>query len=370
MKRLHYFGALALLAMTASCDKDNGGVIEPNNPDDVIVWEYSTAYKLNGNISSIKRMDGDDVIIEEFDKNGRLTHINEVYFDAVYSYNADGRLVKVVRTDYGGDGQSPQVENVSTTVYEYGNGDKCVPNMLDNDDFYMISEAGLIRGLSKISVTNTNTDRGIDEEAKLTFQPDGNLLVTIHYKFPWGDTYDNSWTMEYKDGMPYQAKDDGTFFGPVKYQSNGMFDSFECGIYDNNGEIYSKERHTYVKGVKFMLEEKSEGWGFVMDTSGESTFKQSYQWDYKYDKDFNKIEETGWGYDRGNKVDYHQTWAYDSHGNVVSRHSTGVDGIYGQPYDHTTTFTYTYDSKGNWTSFEEYEDGQLINSASRIIEYY
>lgn len=83
----------------------------------------------------------------------------------------------------------------------------------------------------------------------------------------------------------------------------------------------------------------------------------------KYDSHGLEIEHTYFRKDRSST-----TWksAYDEHGNMTSR--TTIPEA--SKYDAPMFIRYEYDKKGNWTKWDKYQNGNLLESRTRSISYY
>ncbi len=66
-------------------------------------------------------------------------------------------------------------------------------------------------------------------------------------------------------------------------------------------------------------------------------------------------------------LNYVKTWRYDDSGKVISE----MDNVGGIPVPFETFYKYdAFDSVGNWLLREDIENGKIVSTTTRIIEYY
>ena len=306
IKHLFFMAVTAAFAFAACEDP-----IEGNDPGTVTGdGNFWTTYNLAPKgVKSIT----ENGFTENYDQNGRLISSSRDDDTYTYTYNAEGYVSKI---EY----ESEHVGN-TTTTFEFNNGDKFCPIPMGPGNIFHIFENGLVKGLSKVTLQEDDSTTVMEYKFK-----DNTLTVSTSGGY-W--TYDTAnqrvyeryedIVIEYKDNYPYLLQDEHEFIGPITYQANGQFDTYVEGFYswdeEYPGFITLQRTRTVNKNFKDkLLIEKEVG---------------------KY---YNTGEAEPWNIET-------ITFSYNEKGDVTKENVTNT-APYSENYE--TTYTYTYDSHGNW----------------------
>ena len=170
--------------------------------------------------------------------------------------------------------------------------------------------------------------------------------------------------------VSYTTKSEyGTTIGKYEYNSDKTLKTFMR--FDNDSSKYSYlVELTYKKGI--LVEENQFGpnrapyiWA-IYNTNKQCTEYKKWRSDgalrihgrYLYD-DNGFLKE--WDSEKDGVWNVYYKYENDKYGNTIS--ATSDDG-------RVRTYKYEYDSHGNWIKKEEYSDGTLYNTETRVIEYY
>lgn len=311
---LFLFCAALCSSFFTSCDLEKLANNDNNKEDKSdINWWFRANLAPYDSVQSIKTEYGET----RYDKQGRLTTFIRPFGDdmesvTTYEYNSDNLPIKKIE-------EGPYSN--STIEYEYNNKGKFCPASGMDIHFY---SCGLIPNLSKMKITYND---GSVRTSTFTFDTDGNLTI-ISKEGEFGDTV----FVTYKDNYPYKYEGEFDFVGPVTYQANGMIDSYTEGYKGGDGEIYSTRNYFYRKDFKNAM---------LVD-----------RWEDKEDK-----------------LNAYTTFEYDENGNVIKE--TYTEERNGSKRDNVTTYSYKFDSKGNWIECATtYPGSNQPSIETRTILYY
>ena len=243
-----------------------------------------------------------------------------------------------------------------------------------------------LRGKVKL-VTNcqcpVNRDGTTDTIGCITYQfrfnENGDQIEDNDYS--GGNIYNGFGTLSHKRIYKYSA---GRQNEVEEYLPSGKLVQRVIYVYDDEGN--RTERNNYLPDGN--LWSKST---FVYDAKGQktectkfnSTGDMTEHFSYSYDANGNQVMEQHITLGNKNKPDYKnardiepttdrtlnyvKTWRYDDSGKVISE----MDNMGGIPQPFETFFNYAeYDGAGNWLLKEDVENGKIVSTTRRIIEYY
>ncbi len=144
--------------------------------------------------------------------------------------------------------------------------------------------------------------------------------------------------------------EDGSLYHASEFTYNSAGNQISEKEYDEDMKLYNKTICTYDSNNKLMEKREYK----VRDT-------EILDEVYSYNADGNLVEETT--YDQG-EVYSRRVVTYDAKSNVSSEITTEPS------YSTSTTYSYEYDSQGNWIVRERYENGKLKGTERREIIYY
>lgn len=254
---------------------------------------------------------------ENYDQNGRLISSSREDDTYSYTYNADGYVSKIVSQHRDWEGNVVS----STQTFEFNNGDKFCPIPMGPGNIFHIFENGLVKGLSKVTLQEDDSTTVMEYKFK------GNTLTVSTSGGYW--TYDTAnqrvyeryedIVIEYKDNYPYSLIREHEFIGPITYQANGQFDTYTEGFFSWNPDYPDFKTTVRTRTVNKNFKDK-----LLID------------------------REVGTYYNDGETSPYNIetiTFSYNEKGDVTKENVTNT-----APYSENfeTTYTYTYDSHGNW----------------------
>lgn len=324
MKKLSFI-ALALLALVACTNDDNKTDNGENQESGVNWWDRSQLAPKG--VKSISSEDEYSSNQANYDEQGRLVSTFETWgqnalVTNTIKYDSEGRVASTTQTT-----QEQQRSTTTVTSYEYGNPGKYVPSI---GNMAHLNETGLAHAISKIV---TVTDGDTSSVCSMQFTSSTEMLIINQYG-RWSDTA----TVKYNGAYPTEYYDGGWFYtGPITYQSNGMFREYNDGFRAPGEQAANARTYTYRTDY-----DKSMLLAQYQDVTPQDRTVSNYE----YDTNGNLIKET--------------------------RHHYGTSSEY--DYQETTTYTYIFDSHGNWTSRTTTftQEGAEPNSytKTRTISYY
>lgn len=206
-----------------------------------------------------------------------------------------------------------------------------------------------------------------EEQKYAADYPESKLSSTKYYAYDKKGLLSKSWTDQNEQNRAeYECDRAGNIIKLIGYSMDKVYETCKTGYeYDNHGnitkhEIYYRERK---------------------DDPGEKDGMLDYVEEYKYDDNSCLLERNNiiYRYNSGkkeNEISQKQsyTYKYDEQDNVVEMscltygYRDGKEQEPGSPA--ITTYIYTYDKHGNWTSRETQYNGRKQDMVSRTYTYY
>jgi len=233
------------------------------------------------------------------------------------TFNASGYMVAVIKGNanwYDGD-----------TIYTYDKNNRLITvisHYSDKTEMIRINKTYDANGLLIKEVRKDYSE----ETEKLEHNPKKQLV--------WKKTYNEDGSLSHASEFAYNSA--GNQISEKEYNEDMKLYYKTICTYDTNNKLVEK------RGYKVRDTE-------ILDEV------------YIYNADGKLIEETS--YEQG-KVYFNKKLTYDQSGNIASE--TTVDRLDTPP----CTYSYEYDSQGNWISQEKYENGKLKYTECREIVYY
>ncbi|MBO4635205.1 MAG: hypothetical protein J5669_07520 [Bacteroidales bacterium] len=311
----------------------------------------------------------------EFDEAGHLILERQVNPEGrfgdwltIRTYDAQGRLIK---EQYGRTGEKggmeldPSSGAIEECVYEYNNPGKYVW-VMTNSDFdsrnfvnflgpeYRERVTSIMKDLSSAKLTTSYVGYTSKGHLDIThiFDESGNLTLHTHI---YARAYDVETDTE-GDILPEEEYESDA--DPIVYQ----------GAYPYSGTI-----NNYYTITSMTWREN----GMPLTVDGPSGLTEYSATEKRY------INPVKWTCKEGAPLDalfgfvYWREWSYDDKGELLKldeRMNEGSENAWTRP----TTYEYTYDAHGNWTSFTSHyqvlidgPDGEVkTGHLERVIEYY
>lgn len=207
----------------------------------------------------------------------------------------------------------------------------------------------------------------MEEQKYAAAYPESKLSSTKHYAYDKDDLLTKCWTDQNEQNYTgYECDRAGNIIKLTDYSMGEVYETCKAGYeYDSHGnmtkhEIYYRERKDDPREKDGMLD---------------------YAEEYKYDENSRLLERNNitYRYNSGkkeNEISQKQsyTYKYDEQDNVVEMscltygYRDGKEQEPGSPA--ITTYVYTYDKHGNWTSRETQYKGKKQETTSRTYTYY
>ncbi|GAB1414692.1 hypothetical protein MASR2M117_00980 [Paludibacter sp.] len=285
------------------------------NGDSKNYWETNAwvRLQLKGKVKSVKAITDYEEKTTNFNDNGVITSILSKY----------QQETNTTTYEYNSSGQ---VINDGYQTFEYGTHGKYIPR-----GAFHIREVGLVKNLTAIVTDNGRTSFKFDGNKLLVISSYGTNIDTAYVQ------YDGNYPVKINDpSAPNVQWDD---YMTSTYFNNGMFKVFEEGFFSTSKDnpYRDSRKHYYKEDNEYLLLDK------IVRSYNSSTEQRIDTETYTYNdkKDVTKIEEK------------------DKDGKVI----------------RTETYSYEYDTKGNWTkkTVSSLYDGQTepyINITTREISYY
>ncbi len=314
IKHLFFMAVTAAFAFAACEDP-----IEGNDPGTVTGdGNFWTTYNLAPKgVKSIT----ENGFTENYDQNGRLISTSREDDTYTYTYNPDGYVSKIVSQHRDWEGNVVS----STQTFEFNNGDKFCPIPMGPGNIFHIFENGLVKGLSKVTLQEDDSTTVMEYKFK-----DNTLTVSTSGGYWTYDTADQKVyeryediVIEYKDNYPYSLIREHEFIGPITYQANGQFDTYTEGFFSWDPKYPDFKTTVRTRTVNKNFKDK-----LLID------------------------REVGTYYNDGETSPYNIetiTFFYNEKGDVTKENVTNT-APYSENYE--TTYTYTYDSHGNWIKLD------------------
>lgn len=304
-----------------------GGMIKKEKGNDWVTME------LKGQVKKmvVKKSPSDISLFYTFNEKGYFKEkgqisswpTNKTIITEQYEYDADGKLSCIsFFSNISGDLQSKQIYKDGVLVEEQKYAAAYPESKLSSIKYYAYDKDGLL--------TKSWTDQNEQNRAEYECDGTGNITKLIGYSMDkvyetckTGYEYDNRGNITKHEIYYRERKDDlGT--------KDGMLNYVEEYKYDNDSRVLERNNITY----RYNSGKKEN----------EISQKQSYT--YKYDEQDNVVEMSclTYGYRDGKEQE------------------PGAPAI--------TTYVYTYDKHGNWTSRETKYKGRKQEVVSRKYSYY
>jgi hypothetical protein len=302
--------------------------------------------------------------VYEYDEAGHLTFTRRVDSESTrgewcrwYTYDKQGRLVKEVygRVTEKGGNTIDEWSNVETTEYEYDNSEKYVwvdPQSFDSRTFVNYLGTEYREALYDLR-------KGLTVRKQSTLLRKSGTYLTYYYHFN-GNELEVSYESYTTDQNGNPDDDLQTYtFPPITYSGN----------YPYSGEMNWANIITSMKWRKN---------GMPLAVDGPSGLTEYSETENRY------INPVKWTCKEGNPIDaffgfvFSREWTYDNKSGEVTLLQEWLNQTSERPWVRPAKWTYTYDSHGNWTSYnEEYmilidgPDGPVhTRELKRTIEYY
>ena len=300
----------------------------------------------------------------EYDEAGHLTFARRVDKESSrgewctwYTYDKQGRLVKMVygRVTEKGGTTLDEWSVIETTEYEYDNGEKYVwvePQSFDSRTFVNFLGTEYREALYDLR-------KGLSVRKYSSVMRQSGTYTTFNYRFE-GDQMVVSYETYSTDENGNPNNDLATYsFPPITYSGN----------YPYSGEINWANIITSMKWRKN---------GMPLAVDGPSGLTEYSETENRY------INPVKWTCKEGKPLDaffgltFSRQWTYDDKSGEVTLLQEWMNQTSERPWTRPTKWEYTYDSHGNWISYnQEYmilidgPDGPVHNGRlSRTIEYY
>lgn len=217
----------------------------------------------------------------------------------------------------------------------------------------------------------------------------GKVQAVTETVYPGGNT--NKFSLK----NTFKFDKNGNRLELINYKPDGSLNSNIRSAYDSEGKVVSEETILANGTVDFKSVIKTDDKGnrveqddIKQNAKGSNLF--NFKYTFRYDAEAREIERLGhrgngnfflkytFNYDaKGNRTEWLQltqtnqiigkvTYKYDENNNIIEETKFKGDGT----QTETSTFTYEFDKKGNWTRAKKMQNGAVVEVRVREYKYF